>query len=93
MAIEQKVHSIKSNIKYKELQNNLKILETNVFGSRHIRIGSPENLEKMLELRRYSEEMDDVILRYKKGLDIYGDRIETLNLEKKLLQKELFPIK
>ncbi|MFC1803810.1 hypothetical protein ACFL0D_07580 [Thermoproteota archaeon] len=93
MAIEQKVHGINSDIKYKELQNNLKILETNVFGSRHIRIGNPENLERMIELRRYSEEMDDVIQRYKKGLEIYEDRIEILNMEKKLLQKELFPIK
>jgi hypothetical protein len=93
MAIEQKVHGIKSNMKYKELQNNLKILETNLVGSHYIRIGSPENPERMIELRRYSEEMDDVIQRYKKGLEIYEDRIEILNLEKKLLQKELFPIK
>jgi hypothetical protein len=93
MAIEQKLSRIKSNIKYKVLQNNLKILETKVFGSRHIRIGNPENLEKMIELRRYSEEMDDVILRYKKVLKRYEDRIESLTLEKKLLQKELFPIK
>jgi hypothetical protein len=93
MAIDQKVHGINSDTRYKELQNNLKILETNVFGSRQIRIGSPENLDKMIELRRYSEEMDDVIRGYKKGLEIYENRLETLNLEKKLLQKKLFPIK
>ena len=52
---------------------------------------SPENLERMIELRRYSKKMDDVIQGYKKGLEIYEDRIEILNLEKKMLQKKLFP--
>ena len=81
------LHSIDSNVKFRKMRNNLKILESKVFGSRYIRIGSPENLDRMIELRRYSEEMDDVIQRYKKGLEIYEDRIEILNLEKKLLQK------
>jgi hypothetical protein len=75
------------------MRNNLNILESKVFGSRYIRIGSPENLERIIELRRYSKEMDDLILRYKKGLEKYENRIEKLSLEKKQLQEELFPIK
>ena len=93
MKIDQTRHSIESNIKYRKMRNNLKILESNVFGSRYIRIGSPENLERMIELRRYSEEMDDVIQGYKDGLEKYEDRLEQLNLEKKQLQNELFPFK
>jgi hypothetical protein len=93
MEIEQKLHSIESDLKYKEMQSNLKMLESKAFGSRLIRIGSPENLDKMIEFRRYSGKMDDVILEYKKGLEIYEKRIEILNMEKKMLQKELFPNK
>jgi hypothetical protein len=75
------------------MQSNLKILETSLVGSRHIRIGSPENLNKMIELRRNSVEMDEVIKRYKVEIEKFSYRIEELNIEKKRLQKELFPIK
>ena len=92
MQIEQILHSIDSNVKYRKMRNNLNILESKTFGSRHIRIGSPENLEKKIELRRYSKEMNDVIQRYKKGMEKYENRIEKLTQEKKQLKKELFPI-
>ena len=88
--IEQMLHSIGSNVKFRKMRNNLKILESKAFGSRYIRIGSPENLDRMIEIRRYSKEMDDTILGYKKGMKIYERRIEKLNKEKKILQKELF---
>jgi hypothetical protein len=91
MKIEQALQSIDSNLKFRKMRNNLNILESKAFGSRYIRIGSPENLEKMIELRRYSEEMYEVIHRYKEGLEKYENRIEKLNQEKTLLQKELFP--
>ena len=79
MKIDQTRHSIESNIKYRKMRNNLKILESNVFGSRYIRIGSPE--------------MDDVIQGYNDGLEKYEDRLGKLNREKKQLQNELFPFK
>ena len=93
MRIEQILQSIYSNVKFRKMRNNLNILESKTFGSRHIRIGNPENLEKKIELRRYSKEMHDVIQRYKEGMEKYENRIEKLNQEKKQLQKELFPIK
>ncbi|MFC1803560.1 hypothetical protein ACFL0D_06280 [Thermoproteota archaeon] len=93
MEIEQRLHNIESDPRFREMQGNLKTLETNVVGSRHIRIGSPENLKKMIELRRHSEEMDNVIQRYKESLEKYENRKEKLFHEKNQLQKELFPIK
>ena len=91
MKIDLILQSIESNFKFRKMRNNLKILESKAFGSRYIRIGSPDNLERMIELRRYSEEMEDVILGYKEGLKVYENRIINLNREKRLLQKELFP--
>jgi hypothetical protein len=93
MRIEQILHSIDSNVKFRKMRNNLNILESKAFGSRYIRIGNPENLDRMIELRRSSKEMDGAIQGYKKGLEKYENRIEKLNVEKKQLQKELFPIK
>ena len=65
------LHSIGSNVKFRKMRNNLKILESKAFGSRYIRIGSPENLDRMIELRRYSKEMYDLIQGYKDGLEKY----------------------
>lgn len=93
MEIEKRLFSIESNSKFRKMQNNLKILETNVVGSRHIRIGSPENLEKMIELRRHSDKMNDIIQEYKEGLEKYENLIGELNREKEQLQRELFPMK
>jgi hypothetical protein len=93
MEIEQRLFSIESDSKFRKMQDNLKILETNVVGSRHIRIGSPENLERMIEFRRHSEEMNEVIQGYKENLEKYENIIFKLNREKEQLQKELFPIR
>jgi uncharacterized protein YukE len=45
----------------------------------------------MVELRRNSKEMDDLIQRYKNNLEKYKTRIDNLNKEKSQLQRELFP--
>ena len=92
MEIEKKVQRIESDPKYREMKQNLKTLETNPVGSRHVRIGTPENLESMVELRRNSVEMDDLIKRYRANVDKYQIRIDKLNQEKLQLRKELFPI-
>ena len=93
MEIEKKLHSLENDPKFREMQNNLKTLESSVIGSRHVRIGTPENLDQIVELRRNSEEMDDLIKRYRDNVEKYQTRIDQLNKEKKQLQKELFPIK
>ena len=92
MEIERKVHNIENDPKYREMKQNLKTLETNPIGSRHVRIGKPENLDSMVELRRNSAEMDDLIERYKGKVDKYQVKIDKLNQEKRQLRKELFPI-
>ena len=92
MEIEKKVQRIESDPKYREMKQNLKTLETNPVGRRHVRIGTPENLESMVELRRNSVEMDDLIKRYRANVDKYQIRIDKLNQEKLQLRKELFPI-
>jgi hypothetical protein len=93
MEIEKRLHNLENDPRYREMQSNLKVLETSVIGSRHVRIGTPENLDSMVELRRNSKEMDDLIQRYKNNLEKYQTRIDSLNREKKQLQKELFPIR
>jgi hypothetical protein len=93
MEIEQRLHRIESDSKFRKMQNNLKLLQTNVVGSRHIRISNPNNLDKIIELRRHSEEMNNVIQGYKDGLEKYENIIDKLIREKEQLQKELFPMR
>jgi len=85
MEIEKRVHSLENDPTFREVLDNLKTLETNAIGSRHVRIGTPENLNNMIELRRNSQEMDDLIKRYKENVDKYQIRIDKLNREKKQL--------
>jgi len=92
MEIEKKVQRIENDPKYREMKQNLKTLETNPVGSRHVRIGTPENLDNMVELRRNSVEMEDLIKRYRVNVSKYQIRIDRLNQEKLQLRKELFPI-
>ena len=91
MEIEKRLHSLENDPKYMELQKNLKTLESGTIGSRHVRIGTPENLDSMIELRRNSDEMEDLIQRYRDTLAKYQNRIEKLNKEKQQLEKDLFP--
>jgi len=91
MEIEKRLHSLENDPKYMELQKNLKTLESGTIGSRHVRIGTPENLDSMIELRRNSDEMEDLIQRYRDTLSKYQNRIEKLNKEKQQLEKDLFP--
>jgi uncharacterized membrane protein YfbV (UPF0208 family) len=91
MEIEKRLHSLENDPKYMELQQNLKTLESGTIGSRHVRISTPENLDSMVELRRNSDEMEDLIQRYRDTLAKYQNRIDLLNKEKQQLEKELFP--
>ncbi len=91
MEIEKRLHSLENDPKYMELQKNFKTLESGTIGSRHVRIGTPENLDSMIELRRNSDEMEDLIQRYRDTLSKYQNRIEKLNKEKQQLKKDLFP--
>lgn len=91
MEIEKRLHGLENDPKYMELKKNLKTLESGTIGSRHVRIGTPENLDNMVELRRNSDEMEDLIERYRVNLAKYQNRIDQLNKEKQQLERELFP--
>lgn len=91
MEIEKRLHSLENDPKYMELQKNLKTLESDNIGSRHVRIGTPENLDRIIELRRNSSEMEDLVKRYKETLSKYQNKIDKLTIEKQQLERELFP--
>jgi hypothetical protein len=91
MEIEKRLHGLENDPKYMELQKNLKTLESDNIGSRHVRIGTPENLDRMIELRRNSQEMEDLVKRYKETLSKYQNKIDKLTIEKQQLERELFP--
>lgn len=91
MEIEKRLHGLENDPKYMELQKNLKTLESDNIGSRHVRIGTPENLDRIIELRRNSSEMEDLVKRYKETLSKYQNKIDKLTIEKQQLERELFP--
>jgi hypothetical protein len=90
MEIEKRLHKLENDPKYVEMRENLKSLESSSSGSRYVRIGTPENLNNLIELRKNSKEMDDLIQRYKDNISKYQAKIEELLIEKQKLHKELF---
>jgi len=93
MEIERRLHNIENDPKYIKLKNNLKRLETTFTGSRQVIIDTPENLGIMVEFRRNSAEMKNLVQRYKDALTKYQKRINRLSLEKRKLEKALFPLR
>ncbi|MCW4048808.1 MAG: hypothetical protein NWE89_03640 [Candidatus Bathyarchaeota archaeon] len=73
------------------MKKNLNILQSTSTGSRQVSIGSPEDMNTVIEVRRNSEGMKDVISRYKVKLEKYSTRIDKLSEEKRKLEKQLFP--
>lgn len=91
MEIDRELQRLENDSKYRDLRKNLKTLESSAVGSRQVRIGTPENLDRKIELRRNSPEMEDLIKRYREQLQEYQEKIDKLYHEKKALEKELFP--
>ena len=89
--IESKMRTMKSNPTYKTIRRNLTYLEEKRFGSRVVKIASPDDLGVNLSMRRNSLEFKDVISRYREKLTEFDDQMNELNSRRIRLVKQLFP--
>jgi hypothetical protein len=88
--IENEIKLIRNNKRYSDLRKNLNLLENDHSGGMVIRVGSPDNLDEMLVVRKNSDLIKNVISQYKTKIDEYTLKIHTLNKEKFKLKKQLF---
>jgi hypothetical protein len=90
MEIDNKIAKIKSDQTYRKARRNLRILKNSSFGSRMIRVQSPEDKIKYMEVRRGSKEMKELTYIYEDIVEKYTQRMNELTIQKLVLRKKLF---
>ena len=90
MQIEKEIRTINTDREYLQIQRNMKIMGDSSFGSRNIDVESPDDMDRMITVRRNSEEAKDVAKSYELRLQKFSSRINELRSEKASLEKQLF---
>lgn len=90
MEIDDEISRIKSDSTFRRARRNLRILTESRTGGRLIRVRSPDDTERFMEVRRNSEEMREVLSKYEDMVEEYTQRVRDLAEEKAELEKTLF---
>ena len=90
MEIDDKISRIKSDSTYRRVRRNLRMLKEARTGGRLIRVRSPDDIDRFIEVRRNSEEMKQVLSKYEDMNEDYSQRVRNLANEKAELEKSLF---
>ena len=91
LKIDEEIIEISSDKKYRKLKKNLRALENTRVRSRIIRIASPSDLEREIELRRNSPRLRKIIKEYRARVEEFRSRLAQLHRERSQLKRELFP--
>jgi hypothetical protein len=90
MQIEKEIKNINTDKEYQQILRNMKIMDPLTVGSRNIDVGSPDDMDKIITVRRRSQEAKEVVESYEMKLQKFSSRIQKLRNEKVSLEKQLF---
>ena len=90
MEIDYEISKIKSDSTYRRVRRNLRMLRETRTGGRLIRVRSPDDIDRFIEVRRNSEEMKEVLSKYEDMSEAYTQLVRNLAKEKAELEKILF---
>lgn len=90
MQIEKEIKNINTDKEYRQILRNMKIMDHLTVGSRNIDIESPDDMDKIITVRRRSQEAKEVAESYELKLQKFSSRIQELKNEKAGLEKQLF---
>jgi hypothetical protein len=90
MQIERELKRIKTDKEYLQILNNMEIMENLTAGSREITVGSPNDMDSTITVRRRSEEAKEIVKSYELKLRRFSSRIKDLSNEKASLEKQMF---
>ena len=90
MEIDYEMSKIKSDSTYRRVRRNLRMLRETRTGGRLIRVRSPDDIDRFIEVRRNSEEMKEVLSKYEDMSEAYTQLVRNLAKEKAELEKILF---
>ena len=89
MQIDDKIKSINKDKKYKTIKQNIQALKIYNTSS-IIRVNPPENLNRIVKLRRDSKTAKKYLEKYEKMILEYDTQINKLSTEREILQSKLF---
>jgi len=89
LEIEEDIKNIEHSREYILLKKNLKLLENSRNGGSVVVVSSPEDLNRTIEMRRNSGELELCIAKYRERIRRDAERIDGLNSEKSRLKREL----
>ena len=90
LKIEAQIKMMRRDPVYAKIMHNLDKLEKRRFGSVTVNVPSPDDPEKVVEVRCNSPEMREIISKYKEMRAEFDDQIGELLTRKARLQKQLF---
>jgi hypothetical protein len=93
LTIEEKIKTISRDPTYMKINKNLNRLQKKRYGYEArsmVSVASPDNLEKILNIKYKSQEMKETILRYRKRQNEFNIQIDNLYNKKVKLQEQLF---
>ena len=89
LEIEANVKNIEHSKDFLITKRDLKALENARNGGGRIIVSSPEDLDKTVEIRKNSVEVVECIAKYRERMKNDSETINSLNLEKIKLKREL----
>lgn len=89
MQLENQINKIVNSKKYRNIQTNITLLNSNT-GNSVFSVRNPEDTERKVEVRRNSKASKAILAVYEHQLNEYDILLEKLGKRKKKLTMELF---
>ena len=90
LKIEGEIKMKRRDPRYVWIKHNIFSLEGRRFGSHTVSIASPDDPDIILEMRNNSQEMRDILSRYKEMRSEFDEKVDVLVVRKAKLQRQLF---
>ncbi len=90
LKIESEIKMKRRDPRYVWIKHNIFTLEGRRFGSHTVSIASPDDPDAILEMRNNSQEMKDILTRYKDMQAEFDKQVDVLVVQKAKLQRQLF---
>jgi vacuolar-type H+-ATPase subunit E/Vma4 len=89
LEIEENIKDIEHSKEYLTMKRGLKVLENARSGGGIVIVSSPDDLNRTVEMRKNSVDVESYIVKYRAKMQGDAERIDSLNLEKSRLKREL----
>ena len=90
LGIDAQLHRVRRDPVYLRIKNILNKLEKRRFGSVTVNVPTPDDPEKLVEVRCNSSEMREIISKYREMRTEFEDQISEILIRRASLQRELF---